>query len=55
MLGGHRPTVSIAAGMLQQAGLIEYRRGQITILNRKGWKPQPAIAIGSLLQNTNVF
>lgn len=36
MLGVHRPTVSIAAGMLQQAGLIQYQRGVITILNRKG-------------------
>jgi CRP-like cAMP-binding protein len=36
MLGVHRPTVSIAAGMLQQAGLIEYKRGVITILNRQG-------------------
>jgi CRP-like cAMP-binding protein len=36
MLGVHRPTVSIAAGMLQKAGLIEYRRGVITILDRRG-------------------
>jgi CRP-like cAMP-binding protein len=36
MLGVHRPTVSVAAGMLQQAGLIEYSRGLITIKNRKG-------------------
>ena len=36
MLGVHRPTVSIAAGMLQKAGLIEYRRGVITVLDRKG-------------------
>lgn len=36
MLGVHRPTVSIAAGMLQRAGLIRYARGTITILDRKG-------------------
>ena len=36
MLGVHRPTVSVAAGMLQKAGLIRYVRGIITILDRKG-------------------
>lgn len=36
MLGVHRPTVSVAAGMLQKAGLIEYARGVITIVDRKG-------------------
>jgi CRP-like cAMP-binding protein len=36
MLGVRRPTVSIAAGMLQRAKLITYVRGQITILDRKG-------------------
>jgi CRP-like cAMP-binding protein len=35
MLGVHRPTVSIAARMLQQAGIITYVRGHITILDRK--------------------
>jgi CRP-like cAMP-binding protein len=36
MLGVHRPTVTVAAAMLQKAGLIDYRRGQITIVDRKG-------------------
>jgi CRP-like cAMP-binding protein len=36
MLGVTRPTVSVVAGTLQRAGLITYRRGQLTILDREG-------------------
>jgi CRP-like cAMP-binding protein len=36
MLGVHRPSVSVAAGILQREGLIQYSRGQITVLDRKG-------------------
>jgi CRP-like cAMP-binding protein len=36
MLGTGRPSVSLAAGMLQRAGLIENLRGSLKILNRKG-------------------
>ena len=36
MLGVHRPTVSTAANMLQQAGLIRYSRGQLRILDADG-------------------
>ena len=35
MLGARRTTVAVAAGALQRAGLIEYQRGQMTILNRR--------------------
>jgi CRP-like cAMP-binding protein len=36
MLGVQRPTLSIAAGMLQKAGLITYRYGKLTILDPEG-------------------
>lgn len=35
MLGTDRPTVSLAAGVLQRKGLIDYTRGAVTIMNRK--------------------
>jgi CRP-like cAMP-binding protein len=36
MLGVTRPSVSLAAGTLKSAGLIDYTRGTITILDRLG-------------------
>jgi CRP-like cAMP-binding protein len=36
MLGGRRETVTVAAGRLQDAGLIRYSRGHITIVDRRG-------------------
>lgn len=35
MLGVRRPTATIAAGILQRAGIITYKRGRMTILNRE--------------------
>ena len=34
MLGTRRSSVTVAAGILQEAGIIDYRRGQVHILNR---------------------
>jgi CRP-like cAMP-binding protein len=36
MLGVRRPSVTVAAGMLQRAGLIRYQRGRIRITDRAG-------------------
>lgn len=36
MLGVHRPSVSVVAKTFQQAGLIKYVRGTLTILDRRG-------------------
>jgi CRP-like cAMP-binding protein len=36
MLGTRRSGVTVAAGILQQAGLINYKRGRIKILDREG-------------------
>ena len=35
MLGVSRPTVTVVAGTLQKAGLITYRRGHVTIVDRE--------------------
>lgn len=35
MLGAPRTTVTLAAGMLHEAGLIDYTRGNVTITNRQ--------------------
>lgn len=34
MLGVHRPSITVTAGILQRAGLIRYSAGRITILDR---------------------
>jgi CRP-like cAMP-binding protein len=36
MLGVRRPSVTVAAGLLQKAGLIAYQRGRIRIVDRPG-------------------
>lgn len=36
MLGARRATVTLAAGILQKAGLVSYSRGNVRIVDRKG-------------------
>jgi CRP-like cAMP-binding protein len=36
MLGVQRPTVTLAARMMQTAGLIDYRRGTVTVVDKAG-------------------
>jgi CRP-like cAMP-binding protein len=36
MLGVRRPSVTVAARTLQKAGVIQYRRGRITVVDREG-------------------
>jgi len=50
MLGTRRTTVTIAAGMLQDEGLIEYKRGKVHILDRKGLEKAACECYGSLRQ-----
>jgi CRP-like cAMP-binding protein len=38
MLGTRRASVTVAAGILQRAGMIQYSRGQVTILDREALK-----------------
>ncbi len=35
MIGSRRSTVTLAAGLFKRSGIIEYRRGEITVLDRQ--------------------
>jgi CRP-like cAMP-binding protein len=52
MLGTGRPSVTLAAGMLEQAGVIENLRGSIRILNRKQLEEVSCECYG-VIQNFN--
>ncbi|HZQ67620.1 MAG TPA: Crp/Fnr family transcriptional regulator [Terriglobales bacterium] len=48
MLGSGRPSVTLAAGVLQRAGTIEYTRGQVTVLDRKALEHSACECYGAI-------
>jgi CRP-like cAMP-binding protein len=46
MLGVQRTGVTVAAGALQRAGLIRYKRGNVTIIDRRGLKQRSCECYG---------
>lgn len=52
MLGTDRPSVSLAAGALQEKSIIRYRRGSVDILNRKRLESSACVCY-SVIQQLN--
>jgi len=52
MLAVRRPTVTLIAQKLQNAGLIRYRRGRITIVDREGLEKLACECVGELRNKT---
>jgi DNA-binding GntR family transcriptional regulator len=55
MLGTDRPTVSLAAGVLQKHKLIEYTRGAVKIVNRKKLEDATCECYGVIQQYDGEF
>ncbi len=55
MLGVARPTVTLAAGQLKKENLIEYTRGEITILDRKGLESRSCECFGLIKRHLDDF
>jgi CRP-like cAMP-binding protein len=52
MLGVRRPTVTVVARMLQDAGLIRYHRGHIEVLDRRGLEARACECYGVIRRQT---
>lgn len=55
MLGVSRQSVSVVAEQLQQAGLITYRHGQVTVVNRQGLEAGSCECYGVVRDYFNAF
>jgi CRP-like cAMP-binding protein len=55
MLGVSRPTVTVVARKLQQAGLIAYRHGKVTVLDRQKLEAGSCECYGIVSSYFNVF
>ena len=51
MLGVRRAGVTVAAGMLQKAGLIEYKHGRIKVVDREGLEAASCVCYGIIRAN----
>jgi CRP-like cAMP-binding protein len=55
MLGVHRPSITVAAGALQQANLIRYAGGRITIADRAGLEDASCECYGKVRRRFDVL
>jgi CRP-like cAMP-binding protein len=55
MLGTRRSSVTVAAGALQKAGLISYRRGHVTVLNRSRLEEIVCVCYGLLQKQAKIW
>jgi CRP-like cAMP-binding protein len=53
MLGTRRSSVTVAASILQKAGLIKYTRGHVNIVNRRGLEEAACECYGALVQQAS--
>jgi CRP-like cAMP-binding protein len=55
MLGTRRASVTVAAGMLQKAGLIKYTRGEVNIENRKELEDAACECYATIVRQSQVW
>lgn len=55
MLGVQRTTVTVLAHHLQEAGLIDYRRGRVTVIDRPGLEKKSCECYAALRRKTDEF
>jgi hypothetical protein len=55
MLGSQRAGVSITLGLLRKAGLIEHKRGNMTVINRPGLEDEACECYGAMWNELDEF